>query len=455
MPNRLVTNQGDPLPTLTKNFEFDLGLVVQMPSGAQVTGPIALNGPGGAVIGLTPAVAGPGQVQVFATDSAADVANRVASAVGASAVRSSLNPAWVGFTAEATPGFYEFGALSSLIVATPGTSAFADATIPITIAMSEVQVRDAIQLALANEIHYADAAPSLAAFPVVGDTNAVRLYELAVSQFATSGRPLTLINGEATGTSNMPGSDFGVYSGGSSLAALLRAGERSRGLGGANGVYLDDIVIGLAERGESFTGSTQGTAMIDNPYFQALFYDGMTVRPLTQEVTSGTYQLEVRLGQEYLGDDNDGKDSRVGINQRLAEGLNLVAQSDGSRIVDGDTFTLSNGFETLRFEFNDVTIAALVTPASPSNVVINYRVSDTAGEIAQRVRDAINSDSVRSVLGIEATTASGRLSDSTDVAIFLTWLRRRHQPWRGEFPIQRKWQDSLAGRHHRPRLAAW
>jgi hypothetical protein len=326
--------------------------------------------------------------------------------------------------------------------------------------MSDIEVRDQIQSALANEIHYGDSAPSLAAFPVVGNTNAVRIYDLAVSQtvpvppvlsvpgndtiataqsldgevwtltpnanilnsttrphvsiqgvgdgtydyfsftvtspntvatfdieaqsfdtelhlydpatgnslasdddsgpgtnafiqytFANPGtyvigvarfnsspsvggitgatvpaggtytltvsvddiravnpRALTLINGELAGGSNpLPGSDFGVYSGGNSLNALLRAGERSRGLGGGNGVYIDDIVIGLADRGESFTGSTQGTALVDNPYFEALYYNAFfdEVRPVVEEITSGPYQLEVRIGREYLGDDNE------------------------------------------------------------------------------------------------------------------------------------------------------
>ncbi|WP_372717777.1 DVUA0089 family protein [Novipirellula sp.] len=586
MPDRLVTNQGDVLPTLTKSFEFDLGLVVQMPAGSQVTAPLALQRPdGNTIVELVPGVAGLGQISVSPTDTAADVAQKVAAFIAAdgdlttTTVSSPSKPALVNFNSETQVGAYTFAGLESLIQSTPGVAATAVA-IDVDISMNPVQVRNAIQFALANEIHYLDAAPSLAAFPVVGSTNAVRLYDLAISQtsaqgivsqpgndtlataqnldgeswsqslntnianslarphltvqgvgdgtydyysftvdsagatatfdiddslfdlelhlydsagnplatdddddsgndpgpsagldpflqhtflspgtyvigvaaynsFAMAGgisgaavpngasyslhvsidgkpvasssgfTPLTLINGENAAGSNLPGSDFGVYTGSRSTSGLLRAGERSRGLGGANGVYIDDIVIGLAERGESFTGGTQGTALADNPYFEARYYNPITgiVGPVQQEITAGPYQLEIRLGQEYLGANNIGKDLRFDLNQRLADGLNMVVQSSGSQIVDGDTFEISNGFETVRFEFNDVTVSALTTPADSTNFVIEYRVSDTAAQVAQTIRNAINSGSVRAALGVEATTRSGTLTDGTDPVI--------------------------------------
>ncbi|WP_173405146.1 Ig-like domain-containing protein, partial [Novipirellula maiorica] len=585
MPDRLVTNQGDVLPTLSKSFEFDLGLVVQMPAGSQVTAPLTLQRPDGTtIVELVPGIAGLGQISVSPADTAADVAQKVAAFIAAdgdpatTATTSPDKPAWVNFTSETQEGAYTFAGLELLIESTPGVAATAVA-INVDISMTPVQVRDAIQFALANEIHYLDAAPSLAAFPVVGTTNSVRLYDLAISQSSAQGivslpgndtlataqnldgeawsqslntnidnslarphvtingvgdgtydyfsftvdnpgttatfdvdassddlelflydssgnllaandddgndagstssldpfisytftqpgtyvigiaafnsfnnfpngiagatipageiyslhvsvdgkpvastngfTPLTLINGENAGASNLPGSEYGVYSGSRSVSGLLRAGERSRGLGGSNGVYIDDIVIGLAERGESFTGGTQGTALADNPYFEARYYNPITgiIGPVQQEITEGAYQLEIRLGQEYLGANNIGKDTRFDLNQRLADGLNMVVQSSGGDIIDGDTFTISNGFETLRFEFNDVTIPSLTTPADTDNVVIEYRVSDTAAQVAQTIRNAINSGSVRAALGIEVTTSSGTLADGTDPVI--------------------------------------
>ncbi|MGB7323352.1 MAG: Ig-like domain-containing protein [Rubripirellula sp.] len=581
MPDAAVTNQGDVLTNQTRLFEFNQGLVAQMPSGAQViaAGGIELTRPNGTRIVMLSQTAQANGVIVQATDSPEQVATLVANMIGGTAVRSATHPSWVGFTAEATLGAYNFGAANGLIVGTPNVSGAADAIIPINIGMTEIEVRDAIQQAFADTIHYADAAPNLSAFPVVGNTNAVRIYDLAITQTSTtnptstpgndtlataqnldgnawtlqtnveiansttrphqtvngigdgtydyfsftvqnagdtatfdidagafdtelhlydaagnpvdgnddaggdvgstsnldsyithtfavpgvyiigvaafssqtspggitgatvpnggfyrlhvsldnapvtnvSGRAFTLINGENAGGSNLPGAEFGVYSGGTGLNALLRAGERSRGLGGDMGVYIDDIVIGLADRGESFTNSTAGTTMVDDPFFEPLFYDALsdTTRPVSVEITEGAYQVEVRLGREYLGDDNTGKDARVAINERLAEGFNIVVEHTGAEIVDGDTFTLSNGSETLTFEFNDVTMAALTSTPSPTNVSIDYLVSDSAGDIADRIRNLINSSSVQSVLGVVATSASGERNDPTDPTILI------------------------------------
>ncbi|MFG0263137.1 MAG: DVUA0089 family protein, partial [Novipirellula sp. JB048] len=597
MPDRLVDLQGDSLSNLTKAFEFDLGLVVQMPAGSQVTAPLALNRPDGTtIVELVPGVGGLDQIGIAPSDTAADVVAKVADYIAndgdpsTTTLQSPNKPSWIGFDSETQTGIYSFAGLEALIQSTPGIAAAVPGTdrvaIDVDISMSDIEVRDAIQLALANEIHYLDAAPSLAAFPVVGETNAVRLYDLSVTQSSTFGiasapgndtiataqdldseawtlsrnheiknstsrphlsisglgdgsfdyysftvdqagatatfdiddtnqfndlylslydaagvplasnddagndpgssnsldpflehtflapgtyvigvsafpstadpggitgapvpngasyqlhvsldgkavsaahniTPLTLIQGENAHRSMMPssalmpGSEFGVYSGNRSLRGLLRAGERSRGLGGDHGVYIDDIVIGLAERGESFTGGTQGTALVDNPYFEARRYDPFTdtVGPVREEIKSGPYQLEIRLGQEYLGRDNVGKDQHFDINQRLAEGLNLEVQSDGSQIVDGDTFVISNGFESVRFEFNDITIPSLTTPVGADRIEVPYRASDTAAQVAQSIRNAINSGSVRTALGIEVTSRSGELSDTTDAVI--------------------------------------
>lgn len=423
MPDPTVDDQGDTLINRTRNFEFDLGLVVQMPSGAHVAaagGSITLARPDGSIIVelISGSPTSGTQVQVLSTDSVQEVADKVEASIG-STLRAPSDPSWVAFAGENTPGTYSFTGLDDFILGTPGVTA-GQIRIPIDIAMSEVEVRDQIQLALATTIHYRDAAPSLAAFPVVGNTSAVRIYDLQVSQSA-SARRLTLIQGENANTSNMPGSEFGVYSGNTSVAGLLRAGERSRGLGGGHGVYIDDIVIGLADRGESFTGSTQGTAMVDNPYFEALIKDPATTgtRPVREEITVGEYQIEVRLGREYLGADNRLKATVLQLNDRLADGLNLRVESGGSELVDGDTFELSNGFETLTFEFNDATVPALTTATAPGNVAIDYRIFDTPAFVADHIRHAINSGSVRSVLGIQATSRSGLLYDASDPVILL------------------------------------
>ena len=182
MPERTTDFLGDALSVRNKSFEFDLGLVVQMPAGSQVSAPIALKRPDGStIVELVPGIAGSGQVGVLATDSAADVALKVIDLIGGTAVQNGSQTSWVSFTGETAQGTYTFGVLDSSIVSIPGVSP-SSISIPVDFTMSDLEVRDAIQLALANEIHYVDTPASLAAFPVVGTSNAVRIYDLAVSQ---------------------------------------------------------------------------------------------------------------------------------------------------------------------------------------------------------------------------------------------------------------------------------
>ncbi len=313
-----------------------------------------------------------------------------------------------------------------------GTTTPGAIPIVVTAGMTVDQVRDEMQRVIANEIHYADAVPvggnfSTNMFPIIGD--AIRLYDLQVTQ-TTTGRPLQLVLGDfiaATDGStdpSLPASGSGAYAAlafgdSPSQSQLVAAGNRSRGTGGANGVYIDDIVIGLAERGESVgnagTTTTPRTNLQGNPYFQPNF--GGSFRP---ETPAGPYQIEVRLGREYA---NPGSgmplqldnymekldEGRVGLNERLAEGLNLTVIHRGDAIADGDTFTISNGADTLTFEFNSA--GSVMTQG---NVAVDYDITDSEGEVARAIRDAINTISVNSALGILATNRGGQLGTETN-----------------------------------------
>lgn len=600
MPDNTVTLQGEALVQQTKVFEFDHGLIVQVPGGSSITTPTALTGPGGTILTIAP-LGQAGDVNVLLTDSAADVADKVTAFLaseGQTVARNEAQPAWVQIVDPTLlEGEYVLDGFSSAVISRPGIRPTSDVAIPIDISMSATEfddtgatqfVRREIQAAFAEEIRFFDSVANLQSFPVVGRTNAIRIYDLSVSQsgpgFITSAAgnddaftsqsldglwsldenpnisestvtphvsvtgfgdgsfdvfsftiqnpgdvatfdidgatfdselhlldafgvpvvdffglpvgnddggtdpgsiqsldanfthvfdsagtfmiavgafdsevdpvsvgfigpgvpegghyvlhvsvtnqpvetvgtatPLQLIQGQQSGPSNVPGSVFGVYAGGeTSRDTLLRAGERSRGLGGENGVYLDDIVIGLADRGESFSGGTLGDALVDNPFFEALIFDGSTPtgNPIVEELEVGPYQLEIRAAREYLGEDNDGKDFRVQINERLTEAFNVTVTSSGAELIDGDTFTLSNGFDTLTFEFNDVTETSLATPVTGGNIEISYRIGDTPAMIADEIRDVINSGSVNAVLGAFATTQGGDLNSNTDPVIF-------------------------------------
>lgn len=167
------------------------------------------------------------------------------------------------------------------------------------------------------------------------------------------------------------------------------------------GLYLDDFVIGYAERGEmvtAFNGS-------DN-------YDGDPPRdPATGEfiyATEGAYQLEIRRGSEYVSLGDGGVPvwhQSFDTNDRHLSGFRIVAQ-DGADIADGDIFTLTDGMRAVNFEFSD---EANNNGVTPGNFEILFNSEQLAWEVAISIRDQINRPEVRAVLDVTAA-----LSDGTD-----------------------------------------
>jgi hypothetical protein len=188
---------------------------------------------------------------------------------------------------------------------------------------------------------------------------------------------------------------------------LLRLGYNNNRKGQANlfeGVYLDDFIIGFAERGELVTGAVQDTSFVANPEL------------LVTDILTGPYQLEVRQSQSFSSsttttDNPAGLNGSMDTNDRLAQGVRLLAKS-GDRLTDGKKFSLSNGVSTVTFEYEDLSILS-TNPAfgvEPGNVALGFNPTDADHIVAATIRDAINSPAVQSVLpGISAA-----LSDGTD-----------------------------------------
>lgn len=165
------------------------------------------------------------------------------------------------------------------------------------------------------------------------------------------------------------------------------------------GVYLDDFVIGLAERGEMITGLTNPTA------------NTTTVGPLDPSVVNqvriGDYQLEIRRGVAYGFTELDVTTFTPDSNDRFTAQQTLLAQP-GAVIVDGQTFTLGDGNRQLTFEFNDinqfVTVGDVVTPG---NQEIPYHSLMKDYEVAAAIRDAINRVDVQQILTVNAWMGDG------------------------------------------------
>jgi hypothetical protein len=155
------------------------------------------------------------------------------------------------------------------------------------------------------------------------------------------------------------------------------------------GVYIDDIVIGFAERGEVVTGATATNNYVANPFLAG------------NQIVTGDYQLEMRRGPDFAPQSID-------TNDRLDKSLVITAPA-GADISDGKTFTLSDGINQLTFEFD----LASDNKVTTGNVRIPFSVTDRPEVIAKKIREAINSTPVQAVLKISAQVSDGTLFGQT------------------------------------------
>ena len=169
------------------------------------------------------------------------------------------------------------------------------------------------------------------------------------------------------------------------------------------GVYVDDIVIGFAERGEMATGAAGNTTYTVNPSAEST------------DIDNGEYQMEIRRGTQYVDFDLDGNaylTDSFDTNDRLGQAITLSSLS-GSRIVDGHTFDLSDGINSVTFEYDDITVSG--GGVTPGHVAIEFHASESSVDLARRIRDLINSPAVQNTLDITASLTNGIIGDGDDV----------------------------------------
>ncbi|XZE56816.1 Ig-like domain-containing protein [Planctomycetaceae bacterium SH139] len=165
------------------------------------------------------------------------------------------------------------------------------------------------------------------------------------------------------------------------------------------GFYIDDIVIGFAERGEMVMGATPGD-------------DSFTASGEPVGISSGEYQLEVRPATSYFRTSSaPGRqivlDEAFDTNDRHAESITIVAPA-GADLQDGFRFNLGDGSKALTFEFDELTVA---TPngngVAFGNIRIPFRSVDTPEKVGASMRAAINAAVDQNGLRIKASTAFG------------------------------------------------
>jgi len=205
---------------------------------------------------------------------------------------------------------------------------------------------------------------------------------------------------------NVAGNQFGVFNGPQTTGAQRRGQDNSH-----EGWYIDDITVGLAERGEMITNpkpATSGSA--DTSFFN------VPVNPVpgaTQQVLSGPYQLEIRRGTEYGANFSDlfpwiDLNQSFDSNDRMSQSYSIVAPA-GSGLTDGETFTLSDGVHSVTFEFDDTGSVAT------GNWPISFLPSYTAQQVADAIVAAV--DSNPTLKGVSAADVNNQANGSQGVSI--------------------------------------
>ncbi|MBT5599923.1 MAG: hypothetical protein HOJ62_14985, partial [Planctomycetaceae bacterium] len=244
----------------------------------------------------------------------------------------------------------------------------ADVGVPIHSGMSGAEVASRVQRALANTF----AGGEFAAFKRYGSV--IRM----IGHTVDDSGPLGL-------TETMPGDEYGNFE------SNERGQDSTQGqtqLSSFEGVYVDDIIIGFAERGEMGSGAVADASFTANP------------QAPPNQITTGEYQLELRRGTQHVDYAIDGSPFLArswDTNVRLSEELAIDANA-GFDIVEAAKFTISDGYphSEVTFEFDDINIDDGVFG---DNVEISFDPSSSDEQIALLIRDAINSN--QTLLGKE------------------------------------------------------
>lgn len=376
------------------DFEFELGSTIVMPTGATAIGKSFTVG--GQTFTFAAAAGGANTIVVLATDSPSVVATKAANVVNTVlGAASALLPTVADSNRLTFPGQTVTGATAGLTVNGAAGVAATSNPVVVTPDMTANEVALVIRQALADEFSAGDI------------TNIKGAEELIwiIGHDVDANGPLGFAD-------TLPGDSFGAFNASFSNSTGNRPGSL-RGMNNAvEGVYVDDIVLGFAERGEMVinAAANQGFTVnrdIEDAYPSGNVYLGVDV---------GEYDVEIRRASDY-GLTLDASPTNllykaIDTNDREAE-LVSVAIPAASLLADGSTITISDGVNQVIFQFLDARGAT--TPLAgafpiffnPAFGLAGDQDGEAASSIATRLRDAINSPTVQSVLRIKASLSDG------------------------------------------------
>jgi len=276
----------------------------------------------------------------------------------------------------------------------PGVSDLPVVPVRVNLAMTALDVADAIRVALASHLGN-------------GNIDAIKARHEAVQIIGYGvGDPGPLgLSGPSDPTTALAGSGlfgdrfgaFGTSAGLNGTVTAATPGALGMRDNQHEGVYIDNIIIGFASRGEMVTSSAPSA----DPQFV------VNTAQRGGEINQGEYQLEIRQATEY-GQTATGVPALqlfqgFDVNDRLVDGLTLTP-APGYFYRDGQSFALSDGTAVVTFEFEDVTVG---NGTAVGNAAILFDPSDSQVVMARRIRDAINAAADAGQLAIRASSGDG------------------------------------------------
>ena len=441
----------------TATFEFDMGMDIRLPSSVNLAAVIPNNGStftvtvGGATRTFefyragSSASSGNTGILVTATDTQSTLATKVVAAVNGqfpgAAVQDTTHTQRICLP---TATAVTLSANSTLTRNGNGYSGMASGlalpngniSVAIRPEWTQVQVAEAVATAinvwasahrnLPNDVNSATYKAALAAGNVAkwanegnGDTGAylIQLYGVTIGGnralaeyggYLNAGSALLgRLEGNGAGSNGLLG-DYAYNSGG------WNTGDRYHNTGGVQsnqfeGFYVDNISVSFAERGLMVTGTSAG----DTGYSTNSEY--MRLNPQM----NGSYVVEIRQGTDYATYDTGGDPKMVthtsfDTNDIMGNGI-MLSLPDAASINHGDTFTISDGVNTLTFQFLDRALAQRADAGGVKIEGITIYINSSNGstqyrdyEVAAAVVAAINTSTVYQTLKVTAQVNSFR-----------------------------------------------
>lgn len=405
-------------------FEFEMGPSLTFPSGDSLVGTsfdVSLGGPP-TTFTFVNAVTGPNEILVLPNHSAGTVAQNVLTAINGAF---GAGTAFIANNRVNIPTGTVTGAAAPVQLA--GAVGFAGAQdVTINAGMSANEVAVQIQRALAEQ--FSGWVPDDDAAGRAGLTvNQLAFQDDLLGTFDLHNSSIRIIEqnvddaGPLTVREDLQGDEFGSF--GEDLFSPGNPGA-TRGQDNDNlGVFLDDIIIGFAERGEQVLNATPAASdnfdVVPNPHVTNP--DRPANLPYL-DILTGAYDLELRRAGEVaapgmLPPPNNLFPS-IDSNDRSGQSTSITVP-ELVDIADNSTFNISDGINDVTFEFVDTTDGT--TSGTAGNIWILYSaVSQTATysgatftNPAAAVRAAINSNAVQGVLDVVAVLADGVSSVSS------------------------------------------